>query len=119
MTVVRLWRARCARSLRGLLCAAAAFLAACSTSHPAPPGTPVVTMSNLTDSGDFISYIELIRKDGSIVTPLARPQTVDFALLNTLPEFVEAPAVPEGTYTKALLAFDWTIGTGTPQSVWF
>jgi len=125
MTVVRLWRARCARSLRGLLCAAAAFLAACSTSHPAPPGTPVVTMSNLTDSGDFISYIinlnaiELIRKDGSIVTPLARPQTVDFARLNTLPEFVAAPAVPEGTYTKALLAFDWTIGTGTPQSVWF
>jgi hypothetical protein len=82
-------------------------------------------MSNLTNSGDFISYIinlnaiELIRKDGSIVTPLVTPQTIDFARLNTMPEFVEAPAVPEGTYISALLAFDWTLGTGAPQSVWF
>jgi hypothetical protein len=124
MTVVRPGRARCARSLRAMLCGAAAILAACSTSHPAPPGTPVVTMSNLTNSGDFISYIinlnaiELIRKDGSIVTPLVTPQTVDFARLNTTAEFVEAPALPEGTYTSAVLAFDWTIGTGIAQSVW-
>ena len=125
MTVVRPGRARCARSLRAMLCGAAAFLAACSTSHPAPPGTPVVTMSNLTESGDFISYImnlnaiELIRTDGGIVTPLVTPQTVDFARLNTMPELVEAPAVPEGTYTAAVLAFDWTLGTGAAQPVWF
>ena len=125
MTVVRSGRARCARSLRAMLCGAAAFLAACSTSHPAPPGTPVVTMSNLSESGDFISYlinlnaIELIRSDGGIVTPLVTPQTVDFARLNTMPELVEAPAVPEGTYTAAVLAFDWTLGTGAAQPVWF
>jgi len=124
MTVVRPRRARCARSLRAMLCGAAAFLAACSTSHPAPPGTPVVTMSNLTNSGDFISYlvnlnaIELIRKDGGIVTPLITPQTIDFARLDTMPELVEAPAVPEGTYTGAVLALDWTIGTGGTQPVW-
>ena len=125
MTVVRPGRARCARSLRAMLCGAAAFLTACSTSHPAPPGTPVVTMGNLTNSGDFISYIinlnaiELVRKDGAIVTPLVTPQTVDFVRLNTTPELVEAPAVPEGTYTAAVLAFDWTIGTGAAQPVWF
>src|SRR5215468_8371692 len=125
MTVVRPRRARCARSLRAMLCGAAAFLAACSTSHPAPPCTPVVTMSNLTNSGDFISYIvnltaiELVRQDGGIVTPLITPQTIDFARLDTMPELVEAPAVPEGTYTSAVLAFDWTVGTGATQPVWF
>jgi hypothetical protein len=114
MTVVRPWRTRFARALRVLLCTAPALLAACSTSHPAPPGTPVVTMGNLTNSGDFMSYIinlnaiELMRKDGSVVTPLVTVQSVDMARLNTITELVEAPAVPEGTYTSALVALDWS-----------
>jgi hypothetical protein len=104
-----------------MACAAAALLAACSTSHPAPPGTPVVTMSNLTNSSDFVSYIvnlnaiELTRTDGTVVTPLVTPETVDLAQLNTMTELVEAPAVPEGTYTSALVAFDWS----STQVVWY
>ncbi len=124
MTVVRPRRTRGARALRVLLCAAAALLAACGTSHPFPPGTPVVTMGNLTNSGDFMSYIvtidaiQLTRNDGTVITALASPQVVDLAKLNTVTELVEAPAVPEGTYTSALIALDWTMGTGTAQPVW-
>jgi hypothetical protein len=112
MTVVRPWRTRYAWVLRAMLCAAAALLSACGTSHPAPPGTPVVTMGNLTNSSDFMSYIinvsaiQLTRTDGSVVTPLVTVQTVDMARLNTLTELVEAPAVPEGTYTSGLIGLD-------------
>ena len=124
MRVVRPQRTCLAQALRVMACGAATLLAACSTSHPAPPGTPVVTMSNLTNSGDFISYIinisaiQLTRSDGGIVTPLATPVTADLALLNGGTELVEAPAVPEGTYTSALIALDWTLGTGAPYPVW-
>src|ERR1700747_3902433 len=82
MRVVRPQRTCFAQALRVMACGAAALLAACSTSHPAPPGTPVVTMSNLTNSGDFISYIinindiQLTRRDGGIV----------LLLLNTVPD---------------------------------
>ena len=121
MTVVCPRRTRCARALSAMVCAAAALLAACGTSHPAPPGTPVVTMSNLTNSSDFISYIvnlsaiQLTRSDGTVVTPLFSPVTVDFAQLNAMTELVEAPAVPEGTYTAALVALDWS----ATQLVWY
>ena len=121
MTVVCPRRTRCARALRALLCATTALLAACSTSHPPPPGTPVVTMGNLTNSSDFMSYIinigsiALRRTDGTIVTPLVTPVTVDLAQLNTLSELVEAPAVPEGTYTSAAITLDYT----STQLVWF
>ena len=121
MTVVPPRRTRCARALPVTVCAAAMVLAACGTSHPPPPGTPVVTMSNLTNSSDFISYIinidaiELTRTDGTVVTPLAIPLTADLAQLNTMTELVEAPAVPEGTYTSALVALDWS----ATQLVWY
>ena len=124
MTVDRPRRTRIARALRAMVCAAAVLVAACSTSHPAPPGTPVVTMSDLTNSGDFISYIvninaiQLTRNDGGIVAPLVTPLSVDLARLNTSAELVEAPALPEGTYTSALIALDWTLGTGSAQPVW-
>jgi len=78
-------------------------------------------MSNLTNSSDFISYIinidaiELTRTDGTVVTPLAIPLTADLAQLNTMTELVEAPAVPEGTYTSALVALDWS----ATQLVWY
>ena len=121
MTVVCPRRTRCARALRALLCATTALLAACSTSHPPPPGTPVVTMGNLTNSSDYMSYIinidsiALKRSDGTVVTPLVTPVTVDLAQLNTLSELVEAPAVPEGTYTSAAITLDYT----STQLVWF
>jgi hypothetical protein len=90
------------------------LLGACSHSNPPPPGTPVLTMSDLTNSGDFVSYIvnidsiQLTRNDGTVVAVLATPQTVDFARLNTRTELVAAPAVPDGTYTAALITLDWT-----------
>src|SRR6516162_3275020 len=114
MTVVPPWRTRCVRALRALVCAAAALLAACHSSTNLPPGTPVVTMSDLTNSGDFMSYIvnidaiQLTRIDGTVVTPLVIPQTVNLARLNTMTELVEAPAVPEGTYKSALIVLDYT-----------
>jgi hypothetical protein len=117
MTVVRPWRTRYRRALRVMLCAAVALLSACSTSHPAPPGTPVITMGNLTNSSDFMSYIinidaiELTRSDGTVVTPLVTPVTVDLARLNTLSELVEAPAAPEGTYTGAVITLDYSATT--------
>ena len=124
MTVVSPLRTRFARVLPATLCAAAALLAACHTSNNQPAGTPVVTMGDLTNSGDFMSYIvsidaiALTRNDGTTVTPLVTPVTVDLARLNTLTEFVEAPAVPQGTYVSGLITIDWTLGTGATQPVW-
>jgi hypothetical protein len=114
MTVVPSARSRFARTLRATVCGAAALLAAChSTTYP-PPGTPVVTMSDLNNSGDFLSYIvnidaiELTASDGTVVTPLVTPETVDLAKFNSMTELVEAPAVPEGTYVSALISLDYT-----------
>src|SRR5579864_8490008 len=114
MTVVPAWRTRLARALRALVCGAAALLAACHSTTNFPPGTPVVTMSDLNNSGDFMSYIvnidaiQLTRSDGTVVTPLVSLQTVDLAALNTMTELVEAPAVPEGEYISAVIVLDYT-----------
>jgi len=114
MTVVPPPRTRLARVLPATVCAAAALLGACHTKTNPPPGTPVVTMGDLTNSGDFMSYIinidaiELRRNDGTVITPLATTQTVDLARLNTMTELVEAPAVPEGTYTSGLIVLDYS-----------
>jgi hypothetical protein len=114
MTVVPPPRTRFARALPVTVCAAAALLGACHTSTNPPPGTPVVTMGDLTNSGDFMSYIinidaiELMRSDGTVVTPLVTPQTVDLARLNSITELVEAPAAPEGTYTSGLIVLDYS-----------
>jgi len=114
MTVVSPRRTRFVRALRAIACAAPVLLGACSHSHPTPPGTPVITMDDLTNSSDFTSYIvnvdsiQLRRSDGTIVAPLATPQTVDLAHLNTMSELVAAPAAPEGTYTSAQIVIDYT-----------
>ena len=114
MTVVPPQRICFARLLRPMLCAAAALLGACHTTTNPPPGTPVLTMSDLTNSGDFMSYIisidaiQLTRSDGSVVTPLVTPVTGDLARLNSLTELLEAPALPEGTYTSGLIVLDYT-----------
>src|SRR5215469_16974826 len=120
MTVVPPPRTRFARVLPATVCAAAALLAACHTSTNPPPGTPVITMGDLTNSGDFMSYIinidgiELTRNDGTIVTPLVQTETVDLARLNSLTELVAAPALPEGTYISGQIVLDYTY---TPR-VW-
>ena len=120
MTVVPPPRTRFARVLPAMVCAAAALLAACHSSTTVPPGTPVVTMGDLTNSGDFMSYIinidaiTLTRSDGTLVTPLVTPESVDLARLNSITELVEAPAVPEGTYTSGSVTLDWT----STQLVW-
>jgi hypothetical protein len=106
--------------LPATVCAAAALLAACHTTTNPPPGTPVITMGDLTNSGDFMSYIinidaiTLTRSDGTLVTPLVTPESVDLARLNSITELVEAPAVPEGTYTSGSITLDYT----STQGVW-
>src|SRR5215831_13826837 len=114
MTVVPPQRTCFARLLRAMVCAAAGLLGACHTTTNPPPGTPVVSMGDLTNSGDFMSYIinidaiQLTRSDGTIVTPLVSPLSVDLARLNSITELVEAPAVPEGTYKSGLITLDYT-----------
>src|SRR5215472_4669348 len=114
MTVVPPQRTCFPRLLRAMVCAAAALLGACHTTTNPPAGTPVVTMGDLTNSGDFMSYIvnidsiQLTRSDGSVVTPLVTPMSVDLARLNSITELVEAPAMPEGTYKSALITLDYT-----------
>jgi hypothetical protein len=114
MTVVPPQRTCFARLLRPMLCAAAALLGACHTTTNPPPGTPVITMSDPTNSGDFMSYIinidaiQLTRTDGTVVTPLVSPVSADLARLNSITELLEAPAVPEGTYTSGLIILDYS-----------
>ncbi|HVN46920.1 MAG TPA: DUF4382 domain-containing protein [Steroidobacteraceae bacterium] len=117
MTVVCPRRTRRARALPAVVCSLSGALVACGTSHPLPPGTPVVTMGNLNNSPDFFSYIitidaiELFQADGTGVTPFITPTSVDLAQLNSRTELVEAPAVPEGTYTHAVIQLDWSATT--------
>jgi hypothetical protein len=90
------------------------LLGACHTSTTSPPGTPVITMGGEGRSPDFASYvvildsISLTRSDGTLITTLQVPQQVDLAKVSDLAEMVEAPAAPDGTYTKATLALDFT-----------
>jgi len=112
-------RRSCVRpALRALVSGAAVFLLGCHHSTIYPPGTPIVTMGE-TSGEDFASYIVSVdsitftRNDGNVVSVLGVPQTIDLARLSDMTELVEAPAVPEGTYTSATLALDYTVA-----SVW-
>jgi len=110
----RVWSARALCLLAGT-----ALLAGCHKSTVAPPGTPVVTMANLTNSKDFASYIvtidtiTLTSNTGLLAYPLVTPTIVDLVRLNDLTELVEAPAVPSGTYVSATLTLDFSTA-----SVW-
>lgn len=111
-----------ARRMRRLLwasCALAlavpALLASCSGNENISYGTAVVTMSDL--SGNFTGFssyvvnidsITLTRNDGLIYPPLSQPETVDLVKLHDLGEFVEAPAIPVGTYTSITLQLDYS-----------
>ena len=118
----RVWSAHALFFLAGI-----ALLAGCHKSTVAPPGTPVVTMANLTNSKDFASYIvtidsiTLTSNTGTLAYPLVTPTIVDLVRLNDLAELVEAPAVPSGTYVSATLALDfsaasvWVNVNGQPQ----
>jgi hypothetical protein len=116
MTVVparrmrRLLWASCALAL-----AVPALLASCSGNENISYGTGVVTMSDL--SGGFTGFssyivnldsITLTRNDGLIIEPLAQPETVDLVKLHDRSEFVEAPAIPVGTYTSITVTLDYS-----------
>src|SRR3974377_219917 len=106
----RVWSARALCLLAGT-----AVLAGCHKTPVAPPGTPVVTMANLTNSKDFASYIvtidsiTLTSSTGLLAYPLVAPTIIDLVRLNDLAELVEAPAVPSGTYVAATLTLDFTM----------
>lgn len=114
MRVARSRRTRFARALPTVLLGVSALLIGCHGNHFAPPGTPVVTIGENINSGDFAGYIvaidsiALTESNGSIVTLLGTPQTVDLARLTNLSELVEAPALPSGTYTSASLILDYS-----------
>jgi hypothetical protein len=111
-------RSRRSRSLRApaALLALIALLCGCHSNDQTLPGTPVVTMGsgNGNSNPDFAAYIvtvddiTLTRNDGTLVEPLATPETVDLARVTSLSELVEGPAVPSGTYLSATLTLDYT-----------
>jgi Domain of unknown function (DUF4382) len=97
-----------------MLCAVALFLVACHSNISLPPGTPIMTMNQTTDRYTFAAYIITIdsisytRNDGTIITPLSEPETIDLTRLTNYTEVVEAPAVPEGVYTAITLELDYS-----------
>ena len=119
MRFVRPLRARRARALRGVLCAAAVLLGACHGTSTIPPGTPVMTMGDFSNTADFASYvvaidaITYVDSAGNVVTPLVTPETVDLTKVTDIAELVEAPAIPNDTYVSASIALDYTLA-----SVW-
>jgi hypothetical protein len=116
MIVVRSRRSRCSRAPGAVLCVLVALLCGCHSNDLTLPGTPVVTMGsgNGNSDPDFAAYIvavddiTLTRNDGTLVEPLATPETVDLAKVTSLSELVEGPAVPSGTYLSATLTLDYT-----------
>jgi hypothetical protein len=106
-----------ARALPAVVWGVAVLLAGCHSSYTPPPGTPVLTMSDLTNSSDFASYvisvdsITLTATDGTLVQPLVTPETIDLVKLNSMTEVVEAPAVPSGTYTSATITLDYAVAS--------
>lgn len=85
------------------------------------PGTPVITLT--AQPGNFTSYIvtideiELTRNDGTVVPLPSASNHVDLARLSSMVQFLEAPAVEEGTYVSATFFLDYasshvTVGVG-------
>jgi hypothetical protein len=117
MTFVRPPRARSARALRALVCSAAVLLGACHGHSISPPGTPVMTMGDFTNTKDFASYvvaidgITFVDGNGNIVTPLVTPETVDLTKVSDIAELVEAPAIPSDTYVSASITLDYSLAS--------
>jgi len=101
------------RAWCALLLGVGALLAGCHGNRLFVPGTPVLTMGQSVNTSDFASYIIIIdditltESDGSVVTLLGVPETVDLARLSTLEELVEAPAVPAATYISASITVNY------------
>jgi hypothetical protein len=110
MTVARTRRSPA--RISPVLACAILTLGSCGGSSIAPPGTPVVTLSDT--SGDFASYrlsinsISLTATDGTVTSLPLAPQLVDLATLTDLSELLEAPAFPAGTYKSASLVLDFS-----------
>ncbi len=104
----------CHARLLSVALAGALLLAGCGSSSTFTPGTPVVTMSNPGTTSDFAAYFitidgfSLTQSNGTVVSPLVSPETVNLVSLTTLSELVEAPAVAAGTYTSASITLDYT-----------
>jgi hypothetical protein len=114
MTLVRSHPTRFARALRVTVWGAAALLIGCHGGIIFTPGTPVLTMGDMSGNTDFASYIvavdsiTLTANDGTVVTLLGTPETIDLARLNDMTELVEVPAVNSGTYISASFVLDYT-----------
>jgi hypothetical protein len=96
------------RNLRAPLCVALLLLAACT-------GNTVVTMTAAPSSDPFITYrvglvsVQLKTSSGKLGLNLLSAQTpVDFTRLLDLSEVFGAPAVAKGTYTSAVITFDYS-----------
>jgi hypothetical protein len=106
-------RPRIARALLALVCGAA-LLSGCGSSSTFTPGTPVVTMGNASTVSDFAAYfisvtgISLTEANGTVVSPLVTPETIDLVQLCNLSELLEAPAVAAGTYTSLSITLNYS-----------
>jgi hypothetical protein len=96
------------RSLRAPLCAALLLLAACT-------GSTVVTMTAASSSDPFVTYrvglvsVQLKTSGGKPGLNLLSAETpVDFTKLLDLSEVFAAPSVAKGTYTSAVITFDYS-----------
>src|SRR5690242_18605928 len=118
MTVVPARRARFARVLCAVACGLGLLLTGCHGSSLPAPGTPVVTLSDV--SGDFSSYIvnidgiTLTASDGGLATLLPTVEAVDLAKLTEGVQLLGAPAAASGTYVSATMTLDFTTAT-----VWY
>jgi hypothetical protein len=96
------------RLFRVPLCAALLLLAACT-------GSTVVTMTAAPSSDPFVTYrvglvsVQLKTSSGKPGLNLLSAQTtVDFTKLLDLSEVFGAPSVAKGTYTSAVITFDYS-----------
>jgi hypothetical protein len=101
-------RSLISRTLRAPLCAALLLLAACT-------GSTVVTMTATPSSDSFITYrvgllsVQLKTSSGKPGPNLLPAEsTVDFTKLLDLSEVFGAPTVAKGTYTSAVITFDYS-----------
>jgi hypothetical protein len=96
-----------------LLCAVAIFAAGCHNNNQSSGyGIGWVTLTD--QPGDFASYIvnvnaiTLTRNDGTTITALGTPETVDFTKLSDISELWGGASIPTGTYTSASIVVDYT-----------
>jgi hypothetical protein len=103
-----------AHPLRALFAGVGVLLAACHGSTTTAPGTPVLTMDDLSPDPQFASYIvtldgiTLTDTNGNVVYLMSSVETIDLAKYNGITELVEAPAVASATYVSASITLDYS-----------